>query len=84
MNGIFVLVPIMVLGIAVAGIVSASILKIQRLKLEEARLRAGDPDDMNDLPRCERSPVCLQRPHRSSGSQDWRCASIPVWPCWRS
>lgn len=49
MNGIFVLVPIMVLGIAVAGIVSASILKIQRLKLEEARLRAGDPDDMNDL-----------------------------------
>jgi Tfp pilus assembly protein PilO len=50
-NGVFVLVPIMVLGIAVAAIVSSSVLKIQRLRLEEARLRAGDPDDTNDLAR---------------------------------
>ena len=51
MNGIFVLIPIMVLGIAVAAIVSSSLLKIQRLRLEEAKLRAGDPGDMNDLAR---------------------------------
>lgn len=44
MNGIFVLVPIMVMGVAVAGIVSASIIKLQRLRLEEARLHSGDPD----------------------------------------
>lgn len=50
-DGIFVLVPIMVLGIAVAWIVSSSILKIQRLRLEEARLKAGEPGDMNDLAR---------------------------------
>jgi Tfp pilus assembly protein PilO len=50
-NGIFVLIPIMVLGIAVAAIVSSSILKVQRLRLEEAKLRAGDPGDMNDLAR---------------------------------
>jgi len=49
MNGIFVLIPIMVLGIAVAGIVSSSILKVQRLRLEEAKLHAGDPEDLNDL-----------------------------------
>jgi Tfp pilus assembly protein PilO len=51
MNGIFVLIPIMVLGIAVAAIVSTSVLKVQRLRLEEAKLRAGDPGDMNDLVR---------------------------------
>ena len=51
MNGIFVLIPIMVLGIAVAAIVSTSLLKLQRLRLEEARLRAGDPGDMDDLVR---------------------------------
>lgn len=51
MNGIFVLIPIMVLGIGVAAIVSSSILKIQRLRLEEARLRAGDPGDLNNLAR---------------------------------
>jgi len=50
-NGIFVLIPIMVLGIAVAAIVSTSILKIQRMRLEEARLRAGDSDDSHDLAR---------------------------------
>lgn len=49
MNGIFVLIPIMVLGIAVAGIVSSSLLKLQRLRLEEAKLRAGDPGDVDDL-----------------------------------
>ena len=37
MNGIFVLIPIMVLGIGVAGIVSSAILKIQRMRLEEAK-----------------------------------------------
>lgn len=50
-NGIFVLIPIMVLGIAVAAIISSSMLKIQRLRLEEARLHAGDPGDMSDLVR---------------------------------
>jgi Tfp pilus assembly protein PilO len=49
MNGIFVLIPIMVLGIAVAGIVSSSLLKLQRLRLEEAKLRTGDPRDIEDL-----------------------------------
>jgi Tfp pilus assembly protein PilO len=48
MNGIFVLVPIMVLGLGVAAIISSSILKIQRLRLEEASLR-GDPGDINYL-----------------------------------
>lgn len=51
MNGIFVLIPIMVLGIAVSAIISTSILKIQRMRLEEARLRAGDADDTSDLAR---------------------------------
>jgi Tfp pilus assembly protein PilO len=50
-NGTFVLIPIMVLGIAVTAIVSWSVLKLQRLRLEEAKLRAGDPGDMNDLVR---------------------------------
>ena len=50
-NGFFVLLPIMVLGISVAAIVSSSILKVQRLRLEEAKLRAGEPADMNDLAR---------------------------------
>ena len=49
MNGLFVFVPIMVLGIGVAAIISSSILKLQRLRLEEARLRAGDPGDMSDI-----------------------------------
>jgi Tfp pilus assembly protein PilO len=49
MNGIFVLVPIMVLGIAVAAIVSSSLLKLQRLRLEQAKLAAGNAGDMNDL-----------------------------------
>jgi Tfp pilus assembly protein PilO len=39
----------MVLGIAVAGIVSSVTLKMQRLRLEEARLRAGDPADRDEL-----------------------------------
>jgi Tfp pilus assembly protein PilO len=51
MNGIFVLIPIMVLGIAVAAIVSSSILKIQRLRLEQAKLSAVDPGEMGDLVR---------------------------------
>jgi Tfp pilus assembly protein PilO len=51
MNGIFVLIPIMVLGIAVAAIVSTSVLKLQRLRLDEAKLRAGDPGGMDDLVR---------------------------------
>jgi hypothetical protein len=50
-NGMFVLIPIMVLGIAVAWIVSASILKIQRLRLEVAKLRTGDTGDVNDIAR---------------------------------
>ncbi len=49
MNGVFVLVPIMVLGVAVAGIVSSAILKLQRMKLEEARLRAADSGDTEEL-----------------------------------
>jgi hypothetical protein len=50
-NGIFVLIPIMALGIAVAVIVSSATIKIQRLRLEEAKLHAGNPGDMNDLVR---------------------------------
>ncbi len=51
-DGIYVLVPIMALGIAVTGIISSSILKMKRLSLEEARLRADAPADMvNDLAR---------------------------------
>ena len=50
-NGLFVLLPIMVLGIAVAAIVSGSVLKLQRLRLEEATLRGGDPSEVNDLVR---------------------------------
>ena len=49
MNGLFVLIPIMVLGIGVTAIISSSILKIQRMRLEEAKLRAGDPGDVSDL-----------------------------------
>jgi Tfp pilus assembly protein PilO len=48
-NGLFVLVPIMVLGLGVAAIVSSSILKLQKLKIEEARLRAGDSADVEVL-----------------------------------
>lgn len=51
MDGVFVLLPIMFLGIGVAGIVSSSILKVQRLRLEEAKLRAGDPGELGDLVR---------------------------------
>lgn len=51
MNGIFVLIPITVLGIGVAAIISWSRLRLQWLRLEEAKLRAGDPGDMNDLVR---------------------------------
>jgi hypothetical protein len=39
----------MVLGIAVAAIISASLHWIQRLRLEEAKLRGGDPGDLNDI-----------------------------------
>lgn len=49
MNGIFVLIPIMVLGVAVTGIISSVTLKMQRMKLEEARLRAGDAGDTEAL-----------------------------------
>lgn len=49
MNGVFVLVPIMVLGVAVTGIISSVILKMQRMKLEEARLRAGDSGGNEEL-----------------------------------
>lgn len=45
MNGLFVLVPVMLMGIAVTGIISSVILKMQRMKLEEAKLRAGDGED---------------------------------------
>jgi Tfp pilus assembly protein PilO len=51
MNGIYVLLPIMAMGIAVAAIVSSSILKIQRMRLEEARLRAGDSGEVDALAR---------------------------------
>ena len=51
MNGLLVLFPIMVLGIAVSAIISSSILKMQRLRLEEARLRAGNPADLEDVVR---------------------------------
>ncbi len=49
MNGIFVLIPIMVLGIGVTAIISAVMLKLQRLRLEEARLRAAAPAEVDDL-----------------------------------
>jgi len=51
MNGLYALIPIMALGIAVTAIISSSILKLQRLRLEEARLRAGNPTEMEDLVR---------------------------------
>ncbi len=44
MNGVVVLVPVMIMGIAVAGIISSTILKLQRLRSEEARHRAGAGD----------------------------------------
>lgn len=49
MSGLFVMIPIMILGIAVSGIISASILKMQRLRLEEAKLRVGDSGDIDQL-----------------------------------
>ncbi len=49
MNGVFVLVPIMVLGVAVTGIISSVYLKMQRMKLEELKLRAGDSGDTEEL-----------------------------------
>lgn len=49
MNGIFVLIPIMVLGIAITGIIASSVLKLQRMRLEEATLHAGESGDMSDL-----------------------------------
>ncbi len=45
MNGLFVLVPVMLMGVAVTGIISSVILKLQRMKLEEAKLRAGDGEE---------------------------------------
>ena len=45
MNGLFVLVPVMFMGVAVTGIISSVILKMQRMKLEEAKLRAGDGEE---------------------------------------
>jgi hypothetical protein len=50
-NGLFVLIPIMFLGIAVTGIIATTFLKMQKLRLEEAQLRAGDVGDLNDLAR---------------------------------
>jgi Tfp pilus assembly protein PilO len=49
MNGIFALIPIMALGVAVTAIISSSVLKLQRLRLEEAKLRAGNPAELDDL-----------------------------------
>ena len=49
MNGMFVLVPIMFLGLGVSAIISSSILKMQRLRLEEAKLRAGNPAELEDV-----------------------------------
>jgi Tfp pilus assembly protein PilO len=51
MNGLFVLVPIMVLGLGVSAIISSSILKMQRLRFEEAKLRAGNPADLEEVVR---------------------------------
>jgi Tfp pilus assembly protein PilO len=45
MNGLFIIIPIVFLGLAVTGIISAVILRLQRLRLEEARLRAGSAHD---------------------------------------
>ena len=45
MNGLFVLVPVMLMGGAVTGIISSVILKLQRMKLEEAKLRSGDGEE---------------------------------------
>ncbi|MBK6423051.1 MAG: hypothetical protein IPI38_09390 [Gemmatimonadetes bacterium] len=45
MNGLFVLVPVMLMGVAVTGIISSVILKLQRMKLEEAKLRSGDGEE---------------------------------------
>jgi len=49
MNGLFVLLPIMFLGLGVSAIISSSILKMQRLRLEEAKLRAGNPADLEEV-----------------------------------
>ncbi len=49
MNGVFVLIPIMLMGVAVTGIISATILKLQRLKLEEAKRRDNDPAELGDM-----------------------------------
>ena len=49
MNGLFVLLPIMFLGLGVSAIISSSILKMQRMRLEEAKLRAGDPAGLEEL-----------------------------------
>ncbi|MEP6571734.1 MAG: hypothetical protein ABJD11_03530 [Gemmatimonadota bacterium] len=49
MNALSVFIPITFLCVAVTGIIASSILKIQRLRLEEARLRAGDPAELEDL-----------------------------------
>ena len=45
MNGLFVLVPVMLMGVAVTGIISSVILKLQRMKLEAAKLRSGDGEE---------------------------------------
>ena len=51
MDAIFALIPILALGVAITAIVSATRLKSQRMNLEEARLRAVDSGDMDDLAR---------------------------------
>ncbi len=50
-NGLFVLIPIMFLGIGVTGIIATTFLKMQKLRVEEAKLRSGDSGDLNDLAR---------------------------------
>ena len=51
MNGLFVLFPIMGMGIAVAAIISSAVLKMQRMRLEEERLNAGRSGDQDELTR---------------------------------
>ena len=51
MDAIFALIPILALGVAITAIVSATRLKSQRMTLEEARLRAGDAGEVDDLAR---------------------------------
>ena len=48
-NAIYALIPIFALAIPVSAIVFSNLLKLQRLRLEEAKLRLGDPEEMDRM-----------------------------------